>query len=101
MPGIVVSQARSADCYSGAARDLVASGLATLDMFPGQPGRPLTSARYRPLGVERGNESWFYAPGYMTIRRKLDGMFHISLTVSREEGERRRGREAARIYCAR
>jgi len=90
--------------YVGTMQALVASGLATEDMFPGQPGQPLTRVSYRALGAQEcidrcpwGSGSWT-VPGYVTIHRRLDGTFRIDLTVSYEEQAQRnaaneRGRE--------
>jgi len=75
------------DCYVGSAQALVQAGLASLDMFPGQPGRPLTSATYAPSGCDL--TKYRHTPGYLTIFRRADGNFRIQLTVSAEEQARR------------
>src|SRR5260221_1962465 len=41
----------SGDYYRGTAVELIAAGLATLDMFPGQPGRPKTRAVFKANDV--------------------------------------------------
>jgi hypothetical protein len=84
------------DVYEGSAEAIVASGLATLDMLPGQPGRAAVAVSYRPIGVENeGPNCWFKVPGYITIQRSVRGHLTARLTVSREEQEtRERARQA-------
>ena len=91
VPGVTTWQTSSADCYGGPAAGLVAAGLATADMFPGQPGRPRMSIRYRPLGVDKPLKgSWYWTPGFMSItRRPHQDYFVISLRPGYEEVEMR------------
>ena len=83
------------DGYQGTQDALIAAGLATADMFPGQPGMPRTMVSYQPEGrVPRapkcGTRAGRYLiPGYIVILRKLDGLFEVLLTVSYEEQDRR------------
>lgn len=87
--------------YIGAADALVAAGFATVDMFPGQPGRAATSVTFRPLnGKQPTDASWFHVPGYITITRRSSATFAIRLTEGRLErqqraDEQRRRREDA------
>ena len=87
--GVTKKQCMSTDFYSGTLEALVATGLATVDMFPGQPGRGGGDASYRPIGADRVDGSWFKVPGYMSIHRYLDNKFQVRFTVSRDEQERR------------
>ncbi len=80
------------DHFDGPLEALVAAGLATADMFPGQPGRGTCSVNYQPAGRSRGAG----VMGYMQIARKLDGTFRIWLNVSHEEHERRKERRKER-----
>lgn len=102
VPGIVTKKGEwECDFYSGTAEALVAAGLLTGDLFPGQPGRNTTSQAYRPAGVKRqhNNQGWHHVPGYMTVTRTASGKFQIRLTVSQEEQARRqaiRDEDAAR-----
>lgn len=84
------------DCFIGDMGTLVSAGLATPDMFPGQEGRPGATVSYRPTGAWV-KHSWFRVPGYMTIRTRPDERFHISLTVSLDEQERRKAAQLARL----
>lgn len=89
VPGVqkIQSDCR-ADRYAGNAEALQQSGLLRPDMLP-QIGR--YSITWRPEGGERlGGQSWFWVPGYIEIRRHLDGSFRVALAVSREEQERRK-----------
>lgn len=84
------------DHYYGTMEQLVASGLASADMFPGQPGRPTTKVAYRPAGAIRGaGQPWHTVAGYMTIQRHVSGVFTISVTVAEAE-QRRRAQERDR-----
>lgn len=94
--GVTKKQCMSTDFYSGTLEALVATGLATVDMFPGQPGRGGGDASYRPIGADRVDGSWFKVPGYMSIHRYPDNKFQVRLTVSRDEQERRQAAESAR-----
>jgi hypothetical protein len=91
VPGVVCRQADVCDCYTGDAESLVAAGLASRDMFPGQPGRPAATAAYRPLldKAELGG-SWRDTPGYIEISRRPNGTFRVCLTVGYDEQKRRR-----------
>lgn len=86
-----------ADVYVATKDEIVAAGIATPDMFPGEPGRALTSATYRPLGIEREDgESLHLLPGYLQINRRFDGRFRVTLTVGRQAQLERRLAEQRR-----
>lgn len=91
VPGLTTKKGEyRADFYSGTAQTLVTAGLLTLDMLPGQPGRNVVSAAYRPIGGARvDGELWDEVPGYMTVTRGASGRVQLYLTVSREEQARR------------
>lgn len=86
----------SFDLWSGSAADLCAAGVASIDEFPGQPGRPLTRVSFRPAGGKQGELWWHLAQGYRTIHRAGAG-FQVRITPSRAERERRKLLEAERI----
>lgn len=86
------------DVYSGSAEAMIAAGLLSADMFPGQPGRNVASQAYRPSGVERiKGETWTRVPGYLFVARAPSGKFQIRLTVSREEQARRMEKHRAEV----
>lgn len=77
------------DSYTGSAEGLVATGLLTVDMLPGQPGRPVGCVTYKP---HRGR---YGLPGYLTVTVAGVGRYRAVLCVSLEERERREKQEAA------
>lgn len=78
------------DYWTGSMESLVAAGFATPDMFPGQPGRPVASVSFRPIAENTNRDLGAHlVPGYMIIKRLLNGGFSVELTVSREEQSRR------------
>lgn len=85
------------DMFVGSMDDLVASGFAESAMFPGQPGACKTSQSYRPIGAEEHHRErrpgkeflWHRSPGYMEIKRRLDGTYSIKLTASYETQDAR------------
>ena len=80
----------SDDFYSGSAEAIVAAGLLSMDLLPGQPGRNAASVAYRPVGGARMNdEHWHEVPGYLHVSRGGSGRFQVLLTLSREERARR------------
>jgi len=100
VPGVTKKQCPLNDFYSGTLEALVATGLATVDMFPGQPGRGVGGATYRPVGAVRG-DGWHTVPGYLSIHRYLDNKFQVRLTVSRDEQERRAAAERDEVEARR
>jgi hypothetical protein len=87
--GVTISSHEDVDEYAGTKAALVAAGLLASDQFPGEPGLPAGTVRYRPHGASREN-GWLHTqPGYMTVYRRLDGTFRIVLTVSADEKRRR------------
>ncbi|MDE2367531.1 MAG: hypothetical protein KGN16_01055 [Burkholderiales bacterium] len=85
------------DFYSGSAEALAAAGLLPLGMFPGQPGRPIGKASYRPLGAaRRSDEPWWRTPGYLTVTRRANGTFCIGITLSHEAQAHREAAAAER-----
>ena len=96
VPGVAVRREARCNVYSGTAAAMVAAGIATLDMFPGQPGRAAASTTFRPSWTTKlGGEYWWNVPGYMAINRNANGTtFRIELTVDRDEQARRNRRSA-------
>lgn len=101
VPGLRKAKGRllRADYYAGSAEAMVASGLVPRSLLPGEPGNPISSASYRPLGAVREGGCWFRVPGYLQIFRAPSGLFRAALVVSREEQERRQ-REANEAEAA-
>lgn len=99
VPGVQYRQVNEhTDQYTGTAEALVSAGLATVGMFPGQPGVPSTCVTYRPRGAtvkmvftrdRTFEESWAYLSGSLTISRRSGGLFCARLVVSKEEQARR------------
>ncbi|KQU78175.1 MULTISPECIES: hypothetical protein [unclassified Rhizobacter] len=78
------------DSYVGTLDALVASGIATADMFPGQPGNGRSRTTYQVAGVlPPKGESVSNVAGYIEIHRTVAGDFRVHLTVTREERARR------------
>ena len=99
VPGVELKRGERSDFYTGTADALIASGLVTMDMLPGQPGRGISNIAYRPRGqTPVGGAGWSFVPGYMTIYRSVSGVFRVALVVSREERARREAdREGKRL----
>lgn len=75
------------DSYTGSAEALQRSGILRPDMLPA-PGH--CSRTWRPLGAQKvPGTNAHDEPGYLKVTRRLDGDFHVFLTVSREEQARR------------
>lgn len=77
------------DAWVGTAEAIVAAGMASLDEFPGQAGRPKSSVAYRPAAGKQDAYCWDRAPGYRRITRVDGGCFRIDVTASSEEQDRR------------
>lgn len=71
------------DSFVGGAEALIATGILTADMLPGQPGRPVSSATYRPHGA-----GW-RDPGVLHITVVGADRYRVVLGVPLEERERR------------
>jgi len=85
------------DAWVGSADAIIAAGLARLDEFPGQPGRPSSKVTYRPAAGKQGMHCWDRAPGYRCITRVGDE-FRIDVTASIEEQDRRAEAAHARAH---
>lgn len=78
------------DTYVGTLEGLVAAGIATAEMFPGQPGNGRSRTTWRVEGTRpTKGEPCSSVPGYLEIHRTVAGDFRAYLTVSREERARR------------
>lgn len=82
------------DTYTGSAEALATTGLLSVHMLPGQPGRAATMATYRARVELPGVRAWL-TPGHMTINRTTAGLFRVRLIVSIEEQDRRRAASTA------
>lgn len=90
VPGVERSEHPFFDEYSGTLEALVQAGIAEAHMFPGQPGRPNSSATYRPAGCTPNAQSCWRTPGYLTIHRAgHTGRFRARLTIATDEQEAR------------
>lgn len=102
VPGIRLSDRAEwdwKDYWTGSMDSLVAAGFATVDMFPGQPGRPSIAVTYRPLDGRTGNDAyWHMVPRYIAIQRLVNGNYSVQVTVSREEQALRRNRRVAQQF---
>lgn len=77
------------DVYAGTMADLVDSGVATADMFPGQPGRRLTSAAYYGgAPVPQGGHPK-HDEQYLQIQRSGPHRFVVRVGLRADEGSRR------------
>jgi hypothetical protein len=100
-PGLVKQGISTrSDRYRGTAQAIVASGLATPDMLPGQPGRGLTSVCYRPAGVVQDGRPWWRVPGYLRICRLADQTVVADIVISEEEQCAREQAERAAVARA-
>jgi hypothetical protein len=89
MAGVVKTEETYLDRYVGTADALVMAGVIAMDLLPGQPGRPVANAAYRPEGVKPVKGFWHRAPGYMTVFRNPSGKFRVEIVVSEDERLRR------------
>ncbi len=96
VPGVKVEKMTYADYYTGTRDALVASGVATADMFPGQPGRQIVSATYRPHGTCRGDQPFWRVPGHLNIRRNPSGTYVARVAVADDVREAREAKAEAR-----
>lgn len=79
------------DSFVGTGTDLAATGLLTLDMLPGKPGRAAMSVCYRARGQAGSSH-----PGRLDIFAIGEGRFRVVLRVSKDEcGARKAARETA------
>jgi hypothetical protein len=78
--GVTIRVLHEATEYRGTAAALVGIGLLPLHLFPGQPGMPKTVVSLRPNGGQPvPDKGWWRTPGYLVVRRHLDGMFTATL----------------------
>jgi hypothetical protein len=81
------------DTLTGSAEALISAGVLTAEMLPA-PGKCGISWRPSNRQPERGG-SWFWVPGYVEVKRRPDGTFHVLLAVSDEEQAIRQAKEEA------
>lgn len=83
------------DAFTGTAESLSAAGLVRLDQLPGQPGMRKTRVTILadgslPQGSLQANCREAHEPGARRISRKSKTRYEVCISVSDEEGERRR-----------
>ena len=87
------------DFYRGTKDELVAAGLAPAELFPGEPGMPLTTVPLTPIGARSTGSCW--VPGRLSITKNPSGKFTAALVPSAEELQRREAqRQAERARTA-
>jgi hypothetical protein len=76
------------DSFVGTGADLAATGLLTMDMLPGRPGRATGSVCYRARGQKGSNH-----PGRLDVFAVGEGRYRAVLRLSKDECD---ARQAAR-----